>query len=797
MIGTQIAQYKILEELGRGGMGIVYKAEDIKLNRIVALKFLPHHLTANEEEQARFLQEAKAAATLNHPNICIIHGIEEHEGQQFIEMEYVDGETLRSRISEGELRTAEAIGFAIQIGEALHEAHSKGIVHRDVKAENIMVNSKHQVKVMDFGLAKLKGSMKLTRTSSTVGTLAYMAPEQIQGVDVDARSDIFSFGIVLFEMLTGRTPFRGEHEAAMMYSILNEVPETLRKYREECPPELERIVARALEKDPGDRYQHVDDMVSELRRLQKQTSRVMRAAPESVRPEGTIAGETTTPAPAAGGTRVKPKTAKSTLILAGVAAVIVVAAALLYFGVLAPKSEIKSMAVLPFVNATGDPNTEYLSDGFTESLINTLSKLPGIRMMSRSSVFRFKGKDIDPQKAGEELGVDAVLTGRILQRANELSISVELLNAHDNSHIWGDQFNRGLSDIVALQTEISQKISDELKITLTGDQRSQLSKPSTGNSAAYQQYLKGRFYLNKRSKEGFERAIQYFRQAIDQDPSYAYAYAGLSDTYGLMGAYFILPPNEAVEKARASAQKALALDGSLGEPHVMLATLAENRREWSTVEPEYKRALELSPNYATGHQWYGEFLCAAGRPEAGVAEVKKAQELDPLAPIIYCSLGQIYTYLRRTEDAVQQFNKSLELDPDFTRGHAGLAWAYLQKKSYEDAIREAQKAIATSDSGLEYVATLAYVRGMAGQNAEAEGILKHLLGLSKVQFVSPSLIGVVYIAVGDKEQALLWLNRAIDSYDPAMEYINEDPMFDPLRGDPRFAALVKKVGLPL
>jgi serine/threonine protein kinase len=438
MIGTTISHYEILDKLGEGGMGVVYKAHDTKLDRLVAMKFLPHHLTLNEAEQARFLQEARAASALNHPNVCTIYDIKEENNQQFIVMEFVDGTTMKQKVPIRKLQ--DALTFAVQIGEALREAHGKGIVHRDIKCENIMVNSKNHVKVMDFGLAKLKGSLKQTKTSSTAGTLAYMAPEQIQGGEVDARSDIFSFGVVLFEMITGHMPFRGEHEAAMMYSILNEEPETVLMGRPDSPPDIDRIIHRALEKDPEDRYQHIDDAVSELRKVQKQTTRVTH-------PSGATSPETTPTGRVSAGAG-SPLHAKSrTRRLAALATflVLLAAGAIGYVTLFVKHQSIDSIAVLPFENAGAEPNSEYLGDGIAESLINTLSRLSNLSVMSSSAVSHFKGKDIDPQKAGKDLGVKAVLRGRVTQRGDNLQISAELVDVSNNTHIWGQQYTRILS----------------------------------------------------------------------------------------------------------------------------------------------------------------------------------------------------------------------------------------------------------------------------------------------------------------------------------------------------------------
>ncbi len=786
MVGEIISHYKILEKLGEGGMGVVYKAEDTKLGRIVALKFLPHHLTANESERARFLQEARASSALNHPHVCGIHAINEYEGQSFIDMEFVDGVTLRQKISSAPLGIDAAISYAVQIGDALHEAHAHGIVHRDIKCENIMINSKNMIKVMDFGLAKLKGSLKLTRTSSTVGTIAYMAPEQIQNGEVDARSDIFSFGVVLFEMLSGRMPFRGEHEAALMYSIVNEEPDSLAKYIPDISPEIERIVRRALEKDPADRYQHVDDMVSELRRLQKKTSRV-------VRPERSeTAGEVKAAQP------TKSRSARMPLKGGIVALIVIVAgiAAWLFFNGRA-EEKIASMAVLPFVNTGSDPSMEYLSDGLTEGLINGLSKIPGMKMMSSSSVFHFKGKDIDPREIGKELSVSAVLLGRITQSGDALNVSVELVSTRDNSHIWGDQYSRKMSDLVTLQSEISQDITTQLKIALTGEEQRQVTGPATENSEAYQFYLKGRFYWNKRTKDGFNKAVQYFEEAIAKDPSFARAYAGLADAYALMGSYNLISPGESLDKARAAAKHALELDDRLAEAHATLASLYEGYEwDWRNAEEEYRHALELDHNYATAHQWYGEFLSATGRYEDGLVEVRKATDLNPLSPISYASIGLVLVPLRRYDEAAQQLRKALELDPNFPRVHAQLGWTYFALNRNDDAIREMKIAYQNSDSAVEYLAAVGFLYGRTGDRKESEKVLADILRLSKVEYVPPYLMGSVCVGLGKFDEAFIWFNRAIDEHSNSMEYLKVDPIFDPVRNDPRFAQLMKKVGLP-
>ncbi len=795
MTGQTISHYRILEKLGEGGMGVVYRAEDLKLKRVVAIKFLPKKLAIHGEERERFEQEAQAASSLNHPNICTIHEIDTAGEETFIVMEYVEGVTIREWIrkkseqSEGyrKLGLKEIIDIATQIAEGLEKAHEKGIVHRDIKSENIMVTGDGLAKIMDFGLAKLRGTSKLTKTGSTVGTIAYMSPEQVEGIETDHRTDIFSFGVLLYEMLSGRLPFRAEHETAMMYEIINVEPPSLLDTRQGIESDLNRIVMKCLEKDRDIRYQSMKDVTVDLKRYKRDSAgkSIERKVGGPSQPSGVIPE----------GPPKKPVSRRLT-VGAGILFSLIIIGAAIYF--LIPKREqINSLAVLPFVNTGADPNVEYLCDGFTENLINTLSRLPGIKIMSRSSVFRFKGKDIDPQAAARELGVSAVLAGRITQRGDEIFISAELINARDNSHIWGDQYGRRLTDIIALQSQITQEISDQLRVTLTGDQRQQLTKHATDNPEAYQFYLKGRFYWNRRDREGFNKAIEYFNQAIERDPSYALAYSGLADVYAVMGVYFILTPKETAEKTRTAARKALALDQSLAEPHAALASIYDNYdRDWASAEEEYRRAIELNPNYATGHQWYGEFLSAMGRFEEGLTEIQKSQALDPLAPIHYASLGNALFPMHRYEEVILQQRKALEIEPGFPLAHALLSHAYFLTGKNEEALHEIEQAVALSDSSIEYVSLYGYFCGRTGRKHEAEQILKNILQLQQRQYVSPYLVGGIYIGLGERDSAFVWLSRAIDSHDYAMEYLKVDPVVDPIRDDPRFAELMRKEGLP-
>ncbi len=561
MTGQTISHYKILEKLGEGGMGVVYKAQDTRLDRVVALKFLPSHVSFNEETKARFLQEAKAAAALNHANICTIYGVDESDGTMFIAMEYIEGGTLRERIPFTKID--DALNVAVQIGDALQEAHSKGIVHRDIKADNIMLTSKSQAKVMDFGLAKLKGSLKLTRTSSTVGTLGYMAPEQIQGGEVDHRSDIFSFGVLLFEMLTGKLPFRGEHEAAMVYSIVHEDPESLTKYLPDAPPGLTHILGRALEKDPEDRYQSIADMVSEIRRGQKKSSRVARPS-QANEPSSRLSPADEKPA------ATPRRTAKKTILVVAFVGLITLLVVLGYLFT-GHQQAITSLAVLPFENVGASADEEYLSDGVTESIINNLSKISTLRVVPRSTVFRFKGKEMDVQDIGTKLNVGAVLSGRITHRGEVLDVQADLIDIKRESQLWGNHYQASAVDLLSLQQQITNDVSSKLGIGLSTETREKLTRPSTENTQAYQLYLQGRYYWNKRTAAAIERAINYFNQAIAIDSTYALAYVGLSDCYIIQSQYAGIPTSITIPLTQKFARRALELDNSLAEARTTLA----------------------------------------------------------------------------------------------------------------------------------------------------------------------------------------------------------------------------------
>jgi serine/threonine-protein kinase len=790
MIGQTISHYKILEKLGEGGMGVVYKAEDTKLDRLVALKFLPHHLTGNEQERARFLQEAKAAAALNHPNVCAVIDIQEHEGTEFIVMEYIDGETLRKKVPLK--NTEEALRVAIQIGEALQEAHSKGIVHRDVKCENIMVNSKNQIKVMDFGLAKLKGSLKLTRTSSTVGTLAYMAPEQIQGGEVDARSDIFSFGVVLFEMLTGKLPFRGEHEAALIYSIVNEEPEALGKYLPGVSPDLERIVQRALEKDPDDRYQHVDDMVSELRRLKKKTTRVTRTMSLPV-PADT---QTRVEAPTATipAQEVARRSSKKWIVVGTIAAIIVVAVSG-YFLFSGHAHTIDSLAVLPFVNAGGDSQLEYLSDGISEGIINSLTQIHQLRVIPRSTMFRYKGKDVDPQEIGSKLNVGAVLSGTVNKQGDNVDIQVDLIDVQKQSEIWGDHFSAKTAGVLSLQEDIINKVSKELQISISGDTKQEVNKRYTQNGEAYQLYLQGRFYWNKRNADAIQRAIGYFQQAVALDSTFALAFAGLADCYLIQSQYAGIPTRITIPQAQAAAEHALQLDDSLAEAHTTLAFILFAEFKYDDAEREFKQSIALNPRYPTTYHWYGLMLGDLGYYDRYLSVVEQAEELDPYSPVIALNVGAAHMYLKQNEEALKYFKKSVELDPSFAVGYEWIGNCDVVMKNYQDALPQLQKAVELSGRSAECLSSLGFYYGKSGNRVEAMKILNEVEDLYHAGSGAAYSVARIYAGLGDKAKALEMLEKDYDDRSTWIGALLVDFAWDDLRTEPRFVALTKKIGV--
>jgi len=781
--GLQLGHYSIVSRIGAGGMGEVYLAHDIKLDRKVAIKFLSESLVGNATAKERLVREAKAAAKLDHPNICSIYEIGEEAGVSFIVMQYVEGETLASLIKRAPMDLGESVDVAVQVADALAEAHSHGVIHRDIKPANIMITARGQAKVLDFGLAKISLGMPSrgesdaptalkTEPGLVMGTMQYMSPEQLLGRDVDPRTDIFSLGVVMYEMATARRPFSGKTASETMDQIIHSQPEAIARLNYSVPAELERIIRKCIEKDPSRRYQSARDLLVDLRNLKRDNDSAV------------VVGEVTSR---------RRSNIRRGVIAATIVASLVVALLGLYL-MRGRNEAIETIAVLPFVNANVDPNAEYLADGIPESIMNSLSQLPNLKVMSRNSVFRFKGQATDAQEVGQKLGVRAVLTGRVSQRGEGLAISIELVDARDNSQIWGQQYNRKLADVFAAQEEIAKEISERLRLRLTGEQQNRLTKRYTDNADAWLLYIKGRYFWDKRSAEGMEKARQFFSQAIEVDPAYALAYSGLADTYLFpLGG---LPRRETMPRARAYAKKALQIDDTLAEPHTSLAFEEMSYElDWKAAEREFSRAIQLSPNYPVAHQLYGPCLLSLGRTEEALRESKRALDLDPLSLAINWHRGLMLYFARRYDEAIDQLRKTIQMAPDYVLAHSTLGWAYLQKGMYTEAVAELERGGGFQGPARGgSISRLAFVDVALGKRAEAEKILNDLKQMPQDES-RPVHIARVYTALGEKDSAIRSLERAY--LDRAFEIasIKVDPEFDGLRSDERFKDLLRRIGL--
>ena len=829
---ASLSHYRVVSKIGEGGMGVVYLAQDTKLDREVALKILPDDVAADQTRMRRFVQEAKAASALNHPNIITIHEIEQTDSLNFIATEFINGETLRQRMREA-LKLSEILEVAVQTASALSAAHEAGIIHRDIKPENIMVRRDGYIKVLDFGLAKLTEprdavtdpeaatkAMVNTGAGSVIGTAVYMSPEQAKGIKVDERTDLWSLGAVLYEMMTGRQPFLGETPTETISLILQKEPAPLTRYAHQVPAELERIVNKALTKNRDERYQSAKDLLIDLKNLKRKlevdaeidrtVSPEFRGAPATISTGGQNSPPTTSGVASATARTGAPTASKPEYIVPGIKqhkrailiaiVVLALAAVALTAYLRAPKADVSidSIAVLPFENRSDDAETEYLSDGLAESLIYRLSQLPNLRVTPTSVAFRYKDKQTDAAKAGQELGVSAVLLGRIVQRGDNLTISAELIDVVNNKLLWGEQYDRKMSDLLATQREIAREIVENLKLKVSGAEPG-LAKHYTESNEAYQSYLRGRFYWNKRTEEGMQKSLGYYEQAIQKDPGFALAYSGLADSYILLGAPDAtggLPSSEAMPKAKTAALKALAIDDKLAEPHVSLAHVTYYyERDWATAEREYKRAIELNPNYSTASSWYAVYLMSAGRFEEAQVQIRRAQELDPLSLPVNMTVGWVLLTARQTDRAVDQLRKTLEMDPNFVLAHHRLGQAYEQQGKYDEAIAEFKQVANLSAGKPLGMAALAHAYALSGQRAQAQKLLAELLEISKRRYVSPAAIASIYAALGDKDQAFAWLEKADAARDGILVRLKVDARYDNLRSDPRFADLMGRVGL--
>ena len=792
MIDETISHFRIIEKLGAGGMGVVYKAIDTRLDRPVALKFLPDRLLEDSQALERFRREARAASALNHPGICTIYDIGEQDGRGFIAMEFIDGETLRSHIHGQALPLEEILKLGIQIAEALDAAHTEGIIHRDIKPANIFVTKRGQAKVLDFGLAKLvpKGVAgadtdfggEVPDSTSIVGiisgTPAYMSPEQVRGDNLDPRTDIFSLGLLLYEMATGRQAFGGGTGGMIIEAVLTRSPVPARSINPDIPLRLEEIINKALQKDRDQRYQHAADIRTDLQRLERGADSGWRAA-EAEADSGLIS--TTSHLHSTGVQRAGNSTGQTPAHRPGRVSKI-----------------IDSLAVLPFENASRDVEHEYLSDGIACSLINILATVPKLRVMAQSTVFRYKGREIDPQAVGRELNVRAVLTGRIMQSGGSLRIGAELVDVATGSQLWGAQYDRKPGDIFAIQDEISNEISGKLRLKLTRAEKKRLTKRQTDDAEAYRDYLKGRHHWNKWTEDGFYKAIECFQQAVEKDPGYALAYTGLADSYVLLGWNSYLPPKDAFPKAKTPAMAALQLDPDLGEAHTpQAAVLWLHDWQWQEAETEFKRSLALNPAHPTASHWYAESLMTMGRSEEAIARMKKSQELDPLSLIISAGIGWAYYHARRYDDAIEQLRRTVELDPNYPITYWILGLLLRKMGRYELAIAEGEKGVKLSGGSSLMSAALAQTYATAGRKKEALQILDDLTKLAKQKYVAPHFFAGIHLGLGEDDRAMDYLEKSYEEHCHWLIYLHIDPSMDGLRSNPHFQDLLRRVGLPL
>ncbi len=740
--GAWISHHRIVRRIGAGGMGEVYLAEDTKLGRPVALKFLSPSLAKNEECRTRFKSEAQAAALLDHPNIVTVHEVGLHHGRPYFTMQYIEGRSLHEYCHGKDLSINRALEIAVQVCEGLEAAHQKGIVHGDIKPQNILMDSAGRPRIVDFGLASLQSAGVVATSSSTVGTVGYMSPEQARGETANHQTDIWSFGVMLFEMVIGRLPFGGEYEQAVIYAILNEDPPALSALRPDLPPELIAIVAKALAKKPLARYKSAHDMASDLRRLI-----------ETLKSGNSHRHVDTTPS-------------------------------------------LPSIAVLPFRDLSQNADQEYFCEGMAEELINVLARIEGLRVSARTSAFQFKGKELDIRRIGEQLGVTTLLEGSVRKSGNRLRVTTQLINVADGYNLWSERFDRDLDDVFAIQDEISLAVVAKLKSTLLDEDRQRITKRQTQNKEAYQLYLRGRYFWNRRYEGEMRRAIECFQQTITMDPRYAVAYTGIADCYAILAQYGWLRPRDAFPIAKTAVEKALAIDSELSEAHASMAWI-KTFHDWdlTTAEAEFKRAIELNPNNVTAHQWYAICLGPMNRFDDGWQELDRALDLDPLSITIQAIAGLGHYNCRQFDEAIVQLNKTLDIDPSFYLALLFLGWSYAAKGMWPESIATLSKLVAPTKANAFAMGSLGASFAMSGQRTEAQNILGKLDEMARTTYVSPYYKAMVYAGLGENDRAFECLDQAIVEREPFLITLAIFPLLDSLRSDPRFDLLLNRIGL--
>jgi len=805
LLGQTIGHYKISGRIGSGGMGEVYLATDVMAGRKAAVKLLPTLFTGDPERLKRFQQEARAVVGLNHPNIVTVYEIGEDNSTHYIASELIEGENLRQRLRRGPVQFSEVIDIAIQVASALLAAHEAGVVHRDIKPENIMLRPDGYAKVLDFGIAKLAESafaeppsqcfgvpgvtadgaesttLADTNLGSILGTATYMSPEQARGAPVDKRTDIWSLGVVLYEMVTGHAPFTGDTAVEVASAILEKDPPPLRRYLAHAPAELQQIVSKTLRTNREERYHDARELLEALKGLRRKLEF-----------EAELEGSPTD--------RSWLRRTGSRTVVVLILLVAALALALPFYwhrNVTTATSLHKSIAVLPFENASKDPNAEYLSEGISEALINSLTELQRLRVVARSTAFQYKGKDVDPRRVGRELQVASVLTGRVRQSQDVLSIQVDLVDAVTGAQLWGEEYVRKISDVIAVKQAIAREVTAKLKLKLTGEDQRRLAKGDSTNTEAYRFYLRGRYFWNKRTPDGMKQAIAEFQQAIDRDPNFALGYVGLADCYTGLTFYNFAAPHEAMPKAKESAIKALSLDNTVAEAHASLAHVLMNYDwDWAMAEKEFKRSIELKPDYGTAHQWYAiHYLTATNRLEQSLQEMKRALELEPASLVMNTFMGATLYYAGRYDEAIDQCRRTVEMDPNFAVAHWHLGLAYEQKQVFDKAIEEFKKAISLSGGSPLMRAALGRVYAESQKKYEANEMLNELNELAKRQYVSAYEVAKIYVALGNSEKAFQLLAKAYAEHSFHLVNLNVCPQLNSVRSDPRFQDLAQRVGL--